>query len=131
MGLRLGALGAERLCALGVTARFRAAAQLHRKASLRSFVASADAGITKSMLIDKPNVQVVHVTCRPGAIEPPGPHPYDVVLVPLNQAPMAVSIEGKSIKWSSGEPIYIPRGVQHNVSNKGHETAELLSIRIL
>lgn len=64
--------------------------------------ASSDAGITKSMLIDKPNVQVVHVTCRPGAIEPPGPHPYDVVLVPLNQAPMAVSIEGKSIKWSFG-----------------------------
>ena len=91
---------------------------------------SADTGITKRMLIDKPNVQVLHQTYLPGAIEPPGPHPYDVVLVPLNQAAMSVSIEGKPADWRFGEPIYIRRGLQHEVSNKGHEAAEFLSVRI-
>jgi quercetin dioxygenase-like cupin family protein len=83
------------------------------------------------MVIDEPKVQVVHVTCATGCIEPPGPHPYDVVLVPLNQASMSVSIDGKPVKWRFGEPIFIHRGVQHEISNKGHEAAELLSIRIL
>ncbi len=92
---------------------------------------SADAGITKRVLIDKPNVQVLHQTYLPGAIEPPGPHPYDVVLVPLNQSPLHVGIEGKPVNWRFGEPIYIRRGLQHEISNRGHEAAEFLSIRIL
>jgi quercetin dioxygenase-like cupin family protein len=92
---------------------------------------SAGAGFTKQMVIDKPKVQVVRVTAAPGAIEPPGPHAYDVVLVPLNEALMGVTIEGKPVKWRFGEPIYIQRGVEHEVSNKGHEAVEFLSIRIL
>jgi quercetin dioxygenase-like cupin family protein len=93
---------------------------------------SAGAGITKRMVIDEPRVQVVRVTIAPGAIEPPGSrHPYDVVLVPLNQALMEVSIEGKPVPWRSGEPIYIQRGSPHEMSNKGQEAAECLSIRIL
>ncbi len=93
---------------------------------------SADAGITKRMVIDEPKVQVVRVTVAPGASEPAGSlHPYDVVLVPLNQALMEVSIAGKPVPWRSGEPIYIQRGVPHEISNKGHEAAESLSIRIL
>lgn len=92
---------------------------------------SGDSGITKRMVIDELKVQVVRLSYGPGATEPPGPHPYDVVLVPLNQVAMQLSIEGKTVKWSFGEPIYIQRGRQHAVSNAGRETAEFLSIRIL
>ncbi len=92
---------------------------------------SADVGITKRIVLDEPKVQVVRQTYDPGAIEPPGPHPYDVVLIPLNQATMVVRIEGKPVKWGFGEPIYIQRGLQHEVSNHGHAAVEFLSVRIL
>jgi quercetin dioxygenase-like cupin family protein len=78
--------------------------------------------------IDERMVQVVRSTYKSGAIEPPGPHSFDVVIVPLTAGNMRVEIAGKTVGWKVGEPIFISRGTEHSVANRG-ETAVDQSIR--
>jgi mannose-6-phosphate isomerase-like protein (cupin superfamily) len=63
-------------------------------------------------------------------LNPPGPHSFDVVVVPLTAGNMRVEIAGKTVAWKVGEPIFIPRGVEHNLANRGETAVDLLSIRI-
>jgi len=87
-------------------------------------------GITRRVVVDERTVQVVRSTYQPGAAEPPGPHSFDVVIVPLSAGFMEVTVAGKRIPWKSGEAFFIRRGVEHRVANKGRRPIDFISIRI-
>jgi quercetin dioxygenase-like cupin family protein len=99
-------------------------------AQVRDSRTTSGPGITRRLVIDQKSVQVVRSTYEPGAVEPRGPHPFDVVIVPLSQGNMAVKIAGKSAKWAIGEPIFIPRGIEHDIANAGKTPLDFVSIRI-
>jgi quercetin dioxygenase-like cupin family protein len=87
-------------------------------------------GITRRVMVDERTVQVVRSTYQPGAAEPPGPHPFDVVIVPLCPGKMEVTVAGKSIPWKSGEAFFIGRGVEHRLANNGSTAVDFISIRV-
>lgn len=91
---------------------------------------TAEAGITRRVMIDQPTVQVMRTTYAPGAVEPPGPHAFDVVIVPLTAGHVSVNVAAKPVDWKIGEAIFIPRGVQHNLANTGKTPIEFVSVRI-
>ena len=91
---------------------------------------TSDPGISRRLVIDEKNVQVVRSTWKAGAVEPPGPHSFDVVIVPLTAGNMRVEIAGKAVAWKVGEPFFIPRAMKHNLANRGETAVDLISIRI-
>src|SRR5262245_15342683 len=44
----------------------------------------SNAGITRRVMVDERTVQVVRSTYAPKTVEPPGPHEFDVVIIPLS-----------------------------------------------
>lgn len=99
-------------------------------AQVRDSGSTSDRGITRRLIIDQPNVRVGRSTYGPGAVEPRGPHPYDAVLVPLIGGDMRVEIAGKSVDWKVGEPLFIPRGIEHNLANRGKTPVDFIVVRI-
>lgn len=99
-------------------------------AQVRDSRTTSDSGISRRLVIDEKTVQVMRTTYRPGAVEPPGPHSFDVVIVPLVAGNMRVEIAGKPVAWKVGEPFFVPRGVEHNLSNRGKTAVDFVSIRI-
>jgi mannose-6-phosphate isomerase-like protein (cupin superfamily) len=100
-------------------------------AQVRDSRTTSDSGISRRLVIDEKTVQVVRSTYKSGALEPPGPpHSFDVVLVPLTAGDMRVEIAGKTVAWKVGEPIFIPRGAEHSLANRGETAVDLVSIRI-
>jgi mannose-6-phosphate isomerase-like protein (cupin superfamily) len=87
-------------------------------------------GITRRVMIDERTVQVVRSTYQPGAVEPAGPHSFDVVCVPLSEGRIEVTVAGKSIPWKPGEAFFIGRGVEHRLANHGRTAVDFISIRI-
>lgn len=87
-------------------------------------------GITRRVTVDERTVQVVRSTYQPGAVEPLGPHSFDVVIVPLSPGRMEVTVAGKSIPWKSGEAFFIGRGVEHRLANNGRTAVDFISIRV-
>lgn len=88
------------------------------------------AEITRRLLVDERAVQVVRSTYPPGAVEPPGPHAFDVVVVPLTSGNMEAVVGGNRIAWKVGEAFYIGRGVEHHLSNRGTTSVEFITVRI-
>ncbi len=120
MGSRSLICGAVALTAMAaVTAQVR-----------NSRMVTSDSGISRRLVIDEKNVQVVRSTYKAGAVEPPGPHSFDVVIVPLTAGNMRVEIAGKAVAWKVGEPFFIPRAMKHNLANRGETAVDLISIRI-
>ena len=99
-------------------------------AQVRNFRTTSDSGISRRLVIDQKSVQVVRSTYSSGALEPPGPHSFDVVIVPLTPGDMRVEIAGRTLAWRVGEPIFIPRSKEHSLANRGEKAVDLLSIRI-
>jgi mannose-6-phosphate isomerase-like protein (cupin superfamily) len=99
-------------------------------AQIRDSRTTSEPGITRRLVIDQRSVQVVRSTYQSGAVEPRGPHSFDVVIVPLSQGDMKVKIAGKSVEWKIGEPIFIPRGIEHDIANVGKTPLDFVSIRI-
>jgi mannose-6-phosphate isomerase-like protein (cupin superfamily) len=99
-------------------------------AQVRDSRTTTEPGITRRLMIDQRTVQVVRSTYEPGAAEPRGPHRFDVVIVPLSQGNMKVKIAGKSVEWTIGEAIFIPRGIEHDIANVGKTPLDFVSIRI-
>ena len=99
-------------------------------AQVRDSRTTSDSGISRRLVIDQKTVQVVRSTYRSGALEPPGPHSFDVVIVPLTPGNMRVEIAGRTLAWRVGEPIFIPRRTEHSLRNRGETAVDLLSIRI-
>jgi quercetin dioxygenase-like cupin family protein len=99
-------------------------------AQVRDSRTTTDSGISRRLTIDEKTVQVVRSTYESGAHEPPGPHSFDVVIVPLTEGSMQVEIEGKTVAWKVGEPIFIPRGIKHSLANEGKTAVDLIGIRI-
>lgn len=99
-------------------------------AQVRDSRTTSDSGISRRLVLDEKSVQVVRSTYTSGAVEPAGPHSFDVVIVPLTPGNMRVEIEGRTVAWKVGEPIFIPRSTEHSLANRGETTVDLLSIRI-
>jgi quercetin dioxygenase-like cupin family protein len=99
-------------------------------AQVRDSRTTSESGISRRLVIAEKTVQVVRSTYKSGALEPPGPHSFDVVLVPLTAGDMRVEIAGKTVAWKVGEPIFIPRGTNHSLANLGETAVDLVSIRI-
>lgn len=99
-------------------------------AQVRDSRTTSEPGITRRLVIGQGTVQVVRSTYEPGAVEPRGPHPFDVVIVPLSQGNMDAKIAGKSVEWRAGEAIFIPRGIEHHIANVGKTPLDFVSIRI-
>jgi quercetin dioxygenase-like cupin family protein len=87
-------------------------------------------GIIRRVMVDERTVQAVRSTYQPGAVEPPGPHSFDVVIVPLSPGTMEVTVAGKSIPWKSGEAFFIGRGIEHHLANNGRTAVDFMSIRV-
>lgn len=43
---------------------------------------------------------------------------------------MDVKIAGKSVEWTVGEAIFIPRGIEHHIANVGKTPLDFVPIRI-
>jgi quercetin dioxygenase-like cupin family protein len=99
-------------------------------AALQAPPTHSTASITRTVIVDRGGLQAVRVRYAPGAVEPPGPHVYDVVIVPLDGA-MSVELEGKPVAWRPGVPILIPRGAPHRVANPSRAAATFVSVRRL
>lgn len=99
-------------------------------AQVRDSRTTSDSGITRLLLIDEKTVQVVRSTYKPGAVEPPGPHSFDSVIVPLTAGNMRVEIGGKTVAWKVGDPLFVPRGMEHSIANRGDTAVDLVGIRI-
>ena len=99
-------------------------------AQVRDSRTTSGSGISRRLIIDEKTVQVVRSTYESGAHEPPGPHSFDVVIVPLTEGNMRVEIAGKAVAWEVGEPIFIPRGIKHSLVNEGNTAVNLVGIRI-
>jgi mannose-6-phosphate isomerase-like protein (cupin superfamily) len=99
-------------------------------AQVRDSRTTSEPGITRRLVIDQRTVQVVRSTYQPGAVEPRGPHGFDVVIVPLSQGDMNVKIAGKTVEWKIGEPSFISRGIEHDIANVGKVPLDFVSIRI-
>jgi quercetin dioxygenase-like cupin family protein len=99
-------------------------------AQVRDSRITSDAGITRRLLIDEKTVQVVRSTYKSGVVEPPGPHSFDVVIVPLTAGKMRVEIAGRTVAWKVGDAFFIPRGIEHSLANRGETPVDFVSIRI-
>lgn len=119
MGRRFLICGAAALIAIGAVT-----------AQVRESQTTSDSRVSRRLVIDEKTVQVVRSTWKPGAVEPPGPHSFDVVIVPLTAGNMRVEIAGKPVAWKVGDPFFVPRGVEHNLANRGDTAVDLISVRI-
>lgn len=99
-------------------------------AQVRNSRTASEPGIKRQLVIDEKTVQVVRSTYESGALEPPGPHSFDAVIVPLSAGKMRVEVGGKTVAWKVGEPIFIPRGKEHSIENQGKTAVDLIGIRI-
>ena len=99
-------------------------------AQVRDSRTASTLGISQRLVIDEKSVQVMRTTYKPGAVEPPGPHSFDVVIVPLTAGNMRVEIAGKPVAWKVGDPIFVPRGVEHNLANRGATAVDYLGVHI-
>ena len=99
-------------------------------AQVRDSRTTSESGVNRRLVIDEKTVQVVRSTYKPGFVEPPGTHSFDVVLVPLTAGNMRVEVAGKTVPWKVGEPFFIPRGTEHSIANRGKMAVDLVSIRI-
>jgi mannose-6-phosphate isomerase-like protein (cupin superfamily) len=86
--------------------------------------------IARSVIVDRGGFQAVRVEYAPGAIEPPGPHAYDVVIVPIDSG-MSLELEGKPASWQPGLAILIPRGAPHRIRNASKSRVAFISVRRL
>src|SRR5215813_7376084 len=100
-------------------------------AQIKGGKTNTEPGITRRLLIDQPTVQTVRTSYAPGARESRGPHPYDVVLVPLNSGSIHLNIPGQpDPAWRPGEAIFIKRGTDHQLVNAGNSAIEFVSVRV-
>jgi len=86
--------------------------------------------IKRSVVGETGTMQAVRVTYLRGAVEPPGPHGYDAVLVPIDPG-LSVELEGQRVEWTPGVPILLPRGAPHRVRNAASDAVTFISVRVL
>jgi quercetin dioxygenase-like cupin family protein len=100
-------------------------------AQIKSGKSTTEPGITRRLLVDQPTVHTFRTSYAPGAMESHGPHPYDVVLVPLNSGTIHLNVAGQPDPlWRPGEAIFIKRGTDHQLVNVGKTAIEFVSVRI-
>ncbi len=104
---------------------------LSATAQIQNVPPAEEAGIHRSLLVDQRSVQAARVTYEPGAIEPAGVHPYDVVVVPLNRGVIKLNVPGQPDPiWQPGTAIFIKRGTEHRLANIGKKPIEFITIRV-
>ena len=93
--------------------------------------AQALPGVTRTPMLDKPDVIVTRLEFEAEVREAVHTHPYDLLVVPTTPARLDVQIgDKKSVRgYAVGEAFFIPRNVPHAVANVGTSSFRLLSIR--
>lgn len=92
----------------------------------------APLGITRTTLLDNPDVRVVRVRFAPGSREPIHTHPNDLLTVQLTPGilEMSVGAAQASGQLPVGFTTFLPRDVPHAYISKNELPFELLSISI-
>ncbi|MBI4264169.1 MAG: hypothetical protein HY657_07325 [Acidobacteria bacterium] len=78
-------------------------------------------GVTRTGVLDNPEVTAARLEFAPAAREMVHTHPYDLVVVPLTSSRLEVQIgNGKETKeYAVGEAVFIARNEPHAVANLG------------
>ena len=90
-------------------------------------------GMEMKTLAEGPRGLAYRVTAEPTFEEPAGTtHEFDQVVISLNAAQMALTIEGKPAKttWKRGDVAFISRGVSHQSKNNGGKPADFVIVAI-
>jgi quercetin dioxygenase-like cupin family protein len=88
-------------------------------------------GISRTTLKDDAKATVTRVHFKPGAVEPPHTHPYDVILVVVTAGTLDLEIGGKKVTTvKSGDVEFVPREVTHHLTNAGKQDFELIAIAV-
>ena len=90
------------------------------------------AGVTRTPVLDNPEVTATRLDFVPSAREPVHTHPYDLAVVPTMHERLDVQVgDRKNVRgYAIGEMIFIPRNVPHAVANGGTTPLQMLGIVI-
>jgi len=97
---------------------------------LALILALQQAAVTVKPLTSSATLAAYRVEYAAGAIEPPGNHGYDTVIVPIDDG-MTVELEGAPVRWAPGVPILISRGAPHNLSNHSDQRIRFIEVRTI
>lgn len=92
--------------------------------------AAPPASITRTVLATTPTMEAARVEYAAGAVEPPGNHGYDVVLVPID-AGMSSEVDGAPAQWAPGIPILVSRGAPHVLENRSTHAVRFIEVRTI
>ncbi len=87
--------------------------------------------VTRTTLKDDATSTVTRVRLKPGAVEPPHTHPYDLILVPVLAGTIEFTIGDKKVtSVDPGDVQFVPRDVVHHMTNTGTQDFELIAIAL-
>lgn len=88
-------------------------------------------GVTRTPVLDKPEIVVTRLEFEAAVREPVHTHPYDLLLVPTAPGRLDVQVgDKKNVRgYAVGEAFFVPRNVPHALANVGTSSLRLLSIR--
>ena len=88
-------------------------------------------GITRATLKDDARLTVTRVQFAPDAAEPVHTHPYDIMVVPLQDgaAELVIGEERKAF-LSEGDVQFIPKDVPHQLVNKSGSPFVIIAVAI-
>ncbi len=120
-----GNVGAMPLEALAVSIK------IDRASGAAAPARQAQPGVTRTPLLDKPDIAVTRLEFEADAREPVHTHPYDLLFVPTAPGRLDVQIgDKKNVRgYAVGEAFFVPRNVPHAVANVGTSSLRLLSVR--
>ena len=88
-------------------------------------------GVTRTTIRDDAKSTVTRVRFAPGAVEPPHTHPYDVIIVSTANGTVDLGVGDKKItSLKIGEVQFIPREVDHHLTNTGAQPFALIAIGV-
>jgi quercetin dioxygenase-like cupin family protein len=92
--------------------------------------AQATPGVTRTSVLDRPDVAVTRLEFEADVREPVHTHPYDLLIVPVTPARLDLQVgDRKDVHgYGVGEAIFVPRNVPHAVANVGTSSFRLLGI---
>jgi len=87
--------------------------------------------IQQSVIAETRTLQALRVKYAPGAADPPGPHVYDVIIVPIEDG-LAVEVEGRRVSSTTpGAPVLISRGAPHRIWNPSSHPVAFVSAHVM
>ena len=90
------------------------------------------AGVTRTPVLDNPEVTATRLDFAPSAREPVHTHPYDLVVIPLTASTLEVQIgsEKQTRDYAPGNSFFVARNQPHAVANTGSGTFSVIGVAI-